>query len=1037
MNLTKISINRPTLLAAFYLLVILFGIFSFLSLNYELTPRFNPPYLSVVTVYPGASASEVEDNVSVPIEAAMSSLENVAMITTTSRENFSLVALELKPGTNIENSLNEASRKLLAIRNNLPDVIRTPIITRFDFNDLPIIRLGVFSNQDPVTLSRFCKDQVVPALSQLGGVGEVNLQGDIQKEVLVSLDPQRMDFKRVTILQVLQAIGSSNADFPSGNIENESSRVSVRLGGKFKNTDDIRNLVIFENRQYGILVRLSDIARITEQISDPDIISRINGRQAIGIDILKQSDANAVEVSRLVRAKIAELEKQNKNNDLRFEIAQDTSEFTLTAAHAVMEDLALAVLLVSLMMLVFLHSIRNAIIVLISIPVSIITTFIVMYIAGFTLNLITLLGLSLAIGILVDDSIVVIENIYRHLEMGKDKVNAAYDGRMEIGFTALSITLIDVVVFLPVVFAKGLVADLLRQFSIVVTSSTLMSLLVSFTLVPYFTSRFGRLSRAGTKDLWARIINFYEKSIDYIISELIGLLDRAFNHKFITISIVVILFVLSILLIPAGYIGLEFTKAGDRSEVILELELNEDAPLQETNRVARRVEAEVMSYPEVLTVFTNVGTTSLGEIVANTSNLAEVYIKLVDKSKRNFKTSQFARMLKKHLMETIPGIKVRPIELNIIGIRNDDEVQVSATGTNRDSVAVAAEKVTALLDSIPGSIEVQSTLDKGRKEISVTPDRRRMAFLGIDLVQAGMTLRTAFNGNDQFKFRKNNYDENIHIILNKFDRRSIDDIRRLTVLSKNGQSIPFGEFATIREVTSPGNLERTNRSPSVTIKSQVIGRPGGTVSSELKKEIAKARMPKNINFVYGGATKRTQDALTIMGTAFAISILLVYLILVALYDSFYYPLVVLFSIPMAVIGALFTLALTQQSLSIFSVLGLIMLVGLVGKNAILVVDFTNKLRQDGLGLREALREATRIRFRPVLMTNLAMIIGLLPIALASGAASEWKNGLAWALIGGLSSSMILTLLIVPVVYYSLTRSLEKLHLINIDKTKID
>jgi HAE1 family hydrophobic/amphiphilic exporter-1 len=1037
MNITKISINRPTLLAAFYTLIILFGILSFFSLNYELTPKFNPPYISVVTVYPGASAAEVEDNVSIPVEDAISSLENVEVVTTTSRENFSLVTLELKAGTNVENSLNEASRKLLSMKSNLPAGVRDPLITRFDFNDLPIIRLGVFSGKDAISLSRLCRDKIIPAFSQLEGVAEVRLSGDVKKEILVSLNPQRMELKRVSILQVLQAIGGSNADFPSGFIQNESSKVSVRLGGKFKTIADIRNLVIFENKQYGILVTLQDIASITEHNSEEEIISRINGRQAIGIDILKQSDANAVEVSRLVFTKIDALETENKNIGLRFETAQDSSEFTLTAAHSVMEDLALAVLLVSVMMLVFLHSIRNAIIVLISIPVSIITTFVVMHIAGYTLNLITLLGLSLAIGILVDDSIVVIENIYRHLEMGKDKINASYDGRTEIGFTALSITLIDVVVFLPVVFARGMVADLLRQFSIVITASTLMSLLVSFTLVPYFTSRLGKISKASENNLWARFIDFYERAIDYLINELIGILDWAFKNKLLTLGFAAILLIISILLIPAGFIGLEFTKAGDRSEVILELELSEDSPLKATDDIARQVESIIRSYPDVMTVFTNVGTTSLGRIETNTSNLAEVYIKLVDKSKRNYKTSQFARHLKYRLMKNIPGLKVRPVEINIIGIRDDDVVQVSVTGNNRDSVSIAAGKIVTILDNIPGSIEIQSTLDKGRNEINVIPDRNRMALLNVDLAQAGMTLRTAFNGSRQFRFRKENYDEDIFIILDEFSRRSVEDIRRLTVQNKTGQTVPFGEFSVITEVNRPAKLERTNRAPSVTIKSQVIGRPGGAVSGELKNKIRLIKLPENVQLVYGGATKRTDQALTTLGSAFAISILLVYLILVALYDSFYYPLVVLFSIPLAVIGALFALALTQQSLSIFSVLGLIMLVGLVGKNAILVVDFTNKLRSDGLTLIDALRKATRIRFRPVLMTNLAMIIGLLPIALASGAASEWKNGLAWALIGGLSSSMMLTLIIVPVVYYSLTQFLEKMGLLNQEKVKID
>ena len=798
------------------------------------------------------------------------------------------------------------------------------------------------------------------------------------------------------------------------------------MTGRFEDLEQLRQVVIFKNTQYGFKVRLKDVAEIIDSEKDIKVISRINGQNALSIDIKKQSDANAVDMSQLVRERMDELVEANGAIDLRFEIASDISEFTVEAAEAVMDDLMIAVILVSLVMLLFLHSLRNSLIVLISIPTSIISTFIVMYLMGYSLNLLSLLGLSLAIGILVDDSIVVIENIYRHIEMGKDKVRAAYEGRMEIGFTAISITLVDVVVFLPIIFSSGLVADLLRQFSVVVVTSTLMSLFVSFTLVPLLSSRFAKLEKLKDHGFIGTFLTGFESMINSIVEFIIGLLKWAFNHKTITLILAIILFASSLSLIFTGFIGVEFVKSGDRSEIMVELELPKNATLHETNRLTSQVENYLLSIPDVSSVFTNIGITSSGKVEFNTSNLAEISVKIIDKTKREYSTAYLSRKIKIDLESAIPDLKVNPVEINILGLRDDDAVQVTFLGDAIDELLVVSEKVAELMDNIPGIIEIKNSLSQTNTELNVEIDRTKLDLLGIDMPQVAGTIRTAFNGNTDAKFLDAGEEHDINIILDAFDRKSISDIYKLTVLSKKGQTIPFKQFVNIVENPGPALLERTNRARSVTFKSQVIGRPAGSAGGELQQVLENYDLPQNVSYFFGGQTKRTLEGVSTMIIAFTISIILVYVVLVALYDSYYYPFVVLFSIPLAIVGALLALALAKQSLSIFTILGLIMLVGLVGKNAILVVDFTNNLRGKGLDLKEALIEATRLRFRPILMTNITMVIGLMPIALAQGAGSEWKNGLAWALIGGLSSSMFLTLIIVPVIYYLVVRGLEKM-----------
>ncbi len=1006
-------------------LLIILGALSYYFLNYELVPKFNPPVLTVTTVYPGASPHEVESSVSIPVEDALSNLENIEFITSISMESFSLVRLEMLSGTDVDVVLQEADRRLNLAVGDLPDDAARPVLSRFDFDDLPVIRGGAYSSLTAEQFYSFAEDQVAPLISQVEGVAQVRLLGGRESEVRIAVDPDKLQAYGVSLLMVLKAVNMSNLNVPAGKISSGDIQNFIRLSGRFNSLDEIRDLVIIEIPQLNKKIRIRDVATVAFTRKDPSIITRINGRDALGFDIRKQSDANAVEMSRVVRERLREMEQRHSDIDLRFEIAQDTSAFTIEAADAVMQDLLLAIVLVSLVMLIFLHSLRNALIVLVSIPSSIIATFTVMYLLGYTLNLLTLLGLSLAIGILVDDSIVVLENIHRHIEMGKNRVRSAYEGRMEIGFTALSITLIDVVVFLPIIFSQGMVADMLRQYSVVIVTSTLLSLFVSFTLVPLLASRFSKHEKMQGKTLAGKVILSFERLLKNITNLLGKALQLAFRYKFITLLIAFLLFVSSLSLIYFGFIGLEFTKAGDRSEFIVELELPRDASLNRTDSITREVERRIMTYPEVENIFTTVGTTTSGTVDINTAYLSELNIRLVSKKAREVSTSLFARKLKFDLESEIPGLLVRPIGINLIGLRDDDAVQVILTGNNTDSLYAFAGRVEEVFGAIKGTIELQSSFSAGRKEYAVIPDREAMEILGVGMSQVAYVLRTAFSGNTDSRYYDQQKEYDINILMDEFSRESQDDIRNLSVLNDEGKVIRLKQFASIREQSSLARLDRTNRSTSVTLQSQVVGRPAGTVGNELRSKMKDMQVPEGVRYYFSGQTKRTMDGLRTMMVALFIAIFLVYMILVALYDSYVYPFVVLFSIPLAVIGALLTLALTMESLSIFSILGMVMLVGLVGKNAILVVDFTNKLKEAGMEWKNALIAATKLRFRPILMTNITMIIGLLPIALATGAGSEWKNGLAWALIGGLSSSMFLTLIVVPVVYYMVERTLEK------------
>jgi HAE1 family hydrophobic/amphiphilic exporter-1 len=721
---------------------------------------------------------------------------------------------------------------------------------------------------------------------------------------------------------------------------------------------------------------------------------------------------------------------------LKFAIAQDSSDFTLKAAEAVNHDLMLAILLVALVMLVFLHSMRNAIIVMIAIPASLVTTFIGIHIFDFTFNLMTLLALSLVVGILVDDSIVVLENIQRHMEMGKDKRVAALDGRNEIGFTAMSITLVDVVVFLPITMVDGMIADILRQFSMVVVVSTLMSLFVCYTLTPLLVSRFGKLTHPNPKKPWGRTILAIEKYINSLADNYGRLLKWSLSHKRYVLGVTLVLMFGSFALVGAGFIGNEFVNMGDRGEVVVKIELPKDATIEQTNLKTQEVEQYLLTKPEVVNVFSSMGKSDNQFSAQGERHISEISVKLVDKSERNISTEKFAQQVKKELRERITGAKVNISNVDIMGSTSEAPIQVVLTGNDVNQLLGYADTVLKKMKTVPGSSDVKISIENDKKEVSIKVDKEKMMALGLRMDQVGNIIKVAFSGNSDSKFTQGQYDYDITVKLDAFNRESIDELQQLTFVNATGQTIRLDQFASIERTIGPARLERKDRMSSVTVSSEVVGRPQGTVGNEMKQLIDKDPLPPGISVAYEGNMKQQAEAFGSMGYALIASIIFVYLIMVALYNSYIYPFVVLFSIPVAMVGALLALAMTMQSLNIFSLLGIIMLIGLVAKNAILLVDFTNQLKQQGYNVIDALLESGRTRLRPILMTTIAMVIGMLPLALASGAGAEWKNGMAWALIGGLTSSMLLTLVVVPCMYLIIDRLQVRFRKTKIEKPQL-
>jgi len=1022
MSVSEIAVKRPLLVTTIFTVLILFGALSYQQLSYNLLPKFEANVISVVTTYRGASADEVETNVTKRIEEALSALEGLDRMTSTSQEGASSVVIQLKNGVNTTLAQQDAQRKIEQIINLLPDQADRPILNKFSTDEIPVLRMGVTADMSPTALYDLIDNDIKPQLSNVAGVGQVNVIGGNEREIQVNVNTEKLRGYGLSIGQVSQAINAANASYPAGQLETRQSQYSIRFDASVQTVKRLRDLIIAQ-RNDGSQVLLKDVAEVVDATTKPTAINHINARPSIGLQIQKQSDANAVSVSQQAQVKITQLEKQYSKVGLKFNIASDQSIYTLASAHAVVEDMGLAVLIVSLVMLLFLHSFRSALFVLVALPSSMIPTFALMYIMGFSLNLMTLMALSLVVGILVDDSIVVLENINRHLEMGKDKRQAALDGRSEIGFTALAITLVDVVVFVPLAMTGGLIGNILREFALVVVFSTLMSLLVSFTLTPLLASRFGKIEVLNPKSLWGSLNLGFERFLDRLTNAYGRILVWVLGHKRYVFLGVIALLVGSIALVPAGFIGGAFMPQSDQAEMSVQVELTPTASIYQTNAVAQRAEQIIMKHPEVTNVFTNVGYSSNGLATASNSNLADINVKLVDKKQRTLSTEAFGQMLKQEVGQ-IPGVKVTVSPVGIVGA-SQAPIMIAVKGTNLANIRQAAEIVKQVTTSVPGTQDVKYSVKDPKPEVTVNLNRERMAQLGINASDVGIALQNAFRGNDQSKFKQNGNEYDILVSLDQFDRTQAQDVSRLTFVNNQGKTFELSQFATVQEQVGESVLERIDRLSSITINAQVVGRPVGTVGADIQAKMAQQTLPEGVSIQYLGQLQQQSDAFGSLGLALMIAILLVYFIMVALYESVVYPFVVLFSIPVALVGALLALALTMESLTVFSIVGMIMLLGLVAKNAILIVDFANQLKAEGHDVIDALIEAGKERLRPILMTTLAMILGMLPIALASGAGAETKNGMAWVIIGGLTSSLILTLLVVPSMYLVVDRIMAR------------
>ncbi len=1031
MWITNSAIRRPITIMMLVLGLMVLGFQSMQRMPVDLFPKVDIPYVSIITVYRGAGPSELETLISKKIEEQVASINKVKNVTSTSQEGVSIVVVEFQVGVELDTAASDIRDRLDTVKGDLPDDSDDPIIYKVDLNAMPIMYIGMSGKRTPAEIKKMADDLVKDRLGKVDGVASVTVTGGDQREIYVKVDQERLKANSVNILEITQAIAQANLNIPAGSIKQGAKEYTVRVVGEFTSPEELQDLRIKRsNPQFPGVVELKDLATVLDTSQERSQFTRLDMKDSVGIVIQKQADANTVQVADGVQEEIGKLKKELPA-DIQITVSRDNSIFIKDSLHDVTMHLFEGALLATLVVFLFLHVFRATFIILLAIPTSILATFLPIYFFGFSLNSITLMGLALCVGILVDDSIVVLENIFRHLTMGESPKDAALKGRMEIGGAAVAITMTDVVVYVPIAFMGGIVGQFFRQFGITVATATLFSLFMSFTLTPMLASRWLKTSdahavedaeKAGMgmggdaprkRGFWAAFFRSFDRNYAKLDRWYRNALKWSLAHKWLVVISGNLILIASLAITP--FMNFEFMPAQDQGQFDVTIEMPIGTNVDETNRITSIVESRIMdkkTYPEVDSTFTTVG--SAGEtVMGSTSNgpqYASIMVHVVDKSERKRTIWQIMSDLGKDVAD-IPGPQIR-MQLSGMGGSGRPPVQIELTGLDTQEIVRTAARV-------EGTRDVLNSWKLGKPEIQVTVDRVKAAQYGLPLAQIAMTLRNSIEGDTTSKYREKGDEYDIHIRMDESNRKSTADVENIIMGGAMGNNILLKDVAMVKLAEGPTKLDRKNRQRLVTVEGQLApGYAMGNVNNTIKKGLAEIleTKPEGVNIFFGGEAEEMKDSFTNMISALLLSVALVYMLMCALFESLLFPFIIMFSLPQALIGALWALFLSGKSMSMVSMIGMIMLVGLVTKNAILLVDYTNTLRKRVRKRDEALIEAGPVRLRPILMTTLTIILGNLPIALGFGRGSEFRAPMSVAVIGGLLVSMMLTLLIIPCTY---------------------
>lgn len=1011
MFLSDLSIRRPVFATVLMLALVTLGLFSYRRLPIDMMPDVEIPVLSIITQFPGASPETVEREVTKKLEQAVNPIAGVKHVYSTSREGLSTVIVEFELEVKINDAAQDARSKVSAIRNDLPQGIQEPVIQKFDIGGMAVLSLAVSSAEmTPRELTTLVDRRIKRRIENLPGVGKVDLVGESRREVAVELDPARLDALGLGVDEVVAGLSGENVNTPLGRLDRGGQEMPVRVSGKPKEVPGFRSMVVATRG--GVPVTLGEIADVRDTVEEQRKLALVSGVPAVALDVYKQSKANTVGVVEAVDREVAKLRGELPPS-VEVRVVRDGSIMIKESVHDVTTTLVIGGILTVLIVFLFLNSWRSTVITGLTLPISVISSFIAMHFLGMTLNIMTLMALSLAIGLLIDDAIVVRENIVRHLELGKDHVTAARVGTAEIGLAVLAVTMSIVAVFVPVAFMKGIMGRFFFQFGITVAFAVLVSLFVAFTLDPMLSSRWvdPDVERLGKRHAVARLLDRFNDWFDRTADRYRGLVAWALDHRKAVLGMATAAFALGLFLF--GALKSEFLAPYDQAEFQIRFKTAPDASFEETRGRLDAVLAELGKMPEVKHTYASIGAGDMGTV-----RDARVYVKLVEKSER-----------KKHA--TVLAAEARGRIASVAGIIPSVEMQSDEFAEKPVMVSIRGEEIPLLkryaaelkkgVLAIRGVEDVEVTLELDLPEYRLVVDRERAADAGLGTPAIARTVGALVGGQAVTTYEDEEGEAvDVRIRLPREMRRDVSQIGDLRIAVPRGPGapalVPLSELVRAERATTPTEISRRDLSREVLLTANLDDLPLGAAVEQIRAAAAGIEMAPGYEVFFPGETERMEESFGYMAEALLLAVIFVYLILAAQFESFIDPLSIMLSLPLSIVGMAGMLALTGDTLSIMSLIGLILLMGLVTKNAILLVDYTKVLRRGGMARREALITAGRTRLRPIMMTTLAMIFGMLPLALGLGQGAEMRAPLGRAVIGGLITSTVLTLIVVPVVY---------------------
>ncbi|MCP4684398.1 MAG: efflux RND transporter permease subunit [bacterium] len=1026
MKISDISIKRPVFATMMIGALLVLGAFSFFGLSVELWPKVDFPFVVVQTVYPGASAETIETEITKKVEEAVNQISGIRHINSKAQEGFTYTFVEFDLDVESAVASQDVREKVAGIRAELPDDIEEPVISQFDMESQGVMEITVAGSRTQREITELTKDRIKPRLEAVTGVGSVNLIGGKEREILIALNPHRMESYQVSVEDIRGAVMTSNLEIPGGRVDESAREYVVRVKGKLTSVDQFNALVVKNHN--GTPVYLSDIAAVRDTIVEQRSLSRYNGESAVALRIINQSGANIVDLADGVKAELAELQDEVPP-DIEITVVNDNSTWINDSIDEIIFNIWFGTLLAVLVIFLFLLDIRPTFITSLSIPISIIATFTIMEFLGFTINFMTLLGLSLAVGILIDDSIVVVENIYRKIQEGMTPFQAAFSGTKEIGLAVAATTFAIMVVFLPVAFMEGIVGKFFYEFGMTVAFAVLISLFVAFSLVPMLAARF-QMPREDAESLdpnratgpwkfWLTIrrpLNLWNRAFDSIKPVYSNILRFSLRHRWLVVLVAVFAFAGAFAILFSGQIGFEFQASTDQGKLYISGYTPPGTTLEDTSERFAQLEEALGPLEEVAGFFVTIG----GSNSPVTEGL--LLVVLTDALERERSAQELVEEVRT-LIGGVPGIKTS-VALQPAEGGSSKPVEFSIRGEDREELTRLAHRVQTIIRETPGTIDIDNSLEEGKPEMQISVDRQKADDLGLNVYSISQTIRSLVEGEVVSQYKEGDQDYDVRIRLDEKFRDSEEAVGRIMVASSKEIIgiktflVPIDRVAQFEKATSIGEYSRYDRQPEVRVNANpAYGYFAGTISNDATARIdSTLKLPPGYSIGPVGDQEIMVESFVNILKALFLAVIFIYLLLASQYESFSDPFSIMLSLPLSLIGAIMGLWVWGSSINIMTLIGIVMLMGLVTKNAILLIDFVKQRRAAGMGRSEAVLQAGPIRLRPILMTTFATVFGMLPLALGWGPGAELRAPMARAVIGGMLSSTLLTLVVVPVVY---------------------